>query len=575
MPGERVWLLDIPFAERGFASAHRARWHTGYGWTYVGTTLPDALKPYLPSQYSWLAWLQHDLNKEPPGDPKPDLTTGDFTLRPDQEEDVHAVLTAKRLDVPEFLIASDVGVGKTVTTIAAVKRMPGVRNVLVLAPLGVLPQWREHLRAMGDGGKRWCLVNYESNKKLLTPPPSAQAAKRRRTKNQHTARQGVSRVQWDVVVTDEGDTLANPDSQQSLATERLIAGPGEAPAFPIRLTATAGDKPTQLAYLHRGLFAATGHKPRRTITLEQYAAWCESQGIHVQPGRFGTGLDWDPQERDLATMHRILYRSSPQWGLRRVRDDWPEKQRIPVPVELTAPEREAYERDWAEFAAAMRDLAEARKRAGTGPHTAAKARALATARARGLVAQTRYRQKAGLLRAEGVAQFVAVKVSSGFQVAVACAFSATVDALEESLRGRGIAPARFTGENRETRDEQRIAYQRGEHPVILFTPARGLNLHAGEAVVGGNDTPRLTVVAEPRWSPRETLQIEGRSHRDGTNAPTYYTYATDTIEQHVIRRVIEGMARIGTLNGDTSQPFEGIAAALGVPLVIGEGAASQ
>lgn len=570
-PGQRVYLLDPPFEARALAQAHGAKWYPGIGWAWTGTSLPHALASYAPKRYSWTAFQQQQMwgAHRAPEPPAPDPTTGTFVLRTDQLEDVRRVLEARRDGAPEVLIASDVGVGKTSVAVSAIKRMGNVRNVLVVCPLSVAPGWRLHLDQMGDGGKNWVIINYESTKKLLTPPSKAAKAKRVRTRNLAIVSKGTAKVQWDVIVRDEAHWSANPESQQSRAVEKIIAGPGARSAFVINLSATAGANPAQLSYLHRSLWWSEGSRPLRLITADAYVEWCAQHGLSVKRSGFNDALVWQPEpenrDAELKTMHRLLFTGAHPVGFRR-KPDWPRQERFAVPVELTREERSAYEEEWGQFAAAMKALDAARLR----PADAAGRRARAAAHARGLAAQLRYRQKAGQLRAAATAAFAAEMVAKGCQVALSAEFLGTVERLREALEALNVSVVTFTGANREDRENERIAYQRGDAQAIIFTTTEGINLHAGEKAIGGNTAPRRTVVAEPRWSPRKALQCEGRSQRDGQAAPVYYTYATDTVEEKVIRTVLAGMQATATINGDDLRQFTGLASALGVPSVLND-----
>lgn len=546
------------------ASTHGARWIPDYGWVYVGTSLPNGLRHYLPRRYSWQQWLAEDLTGPTDGDPTADGTTGTITLRADQIEDTNALLTAQAAGAPEFLLGSKVGTGKTMVAIAAAKRMPGVRRILVVCPLTVAPGWRTALDQMGDGGKRWCIINYESSKRLLAQPASAAQAKRRSTKNRRHATDGIPRVAWDLVITDESHMLADPASQRSKVLERVIAGPkGTGPAFSLRMSATAGRDPSKLAYLHRGLAWRSGEPVRTHITAEQYQTWCAERGIVVQPGRFGNKLYWpEKNDADLDKMNLLLFTGAPKWGIRR-EPEWPDQQRHLLPVELTTDEQDAYEEEWSQFEAALKEVDRLRKavrRSGGKGH----GKKVASARAKGLAAMTRYRQKAGQLRAPYSADFALDLVEKGYQVAISCEYLGTVDRVREHLHNRDIEPALFTGDNRDTREDDRLRFQRGETPIILFTPAEGFNLQAGEAASGATTAPRATVVAEPRWSPIKALQVEGRAHRNGYEAPCYYAYATDTIEEKVLRTVLDGMQATSRIMGDDTDDLSGLAAVFGV-----------
>lgn len=566
--GERNHLLAVPYEERTIAQAHGARYYTGYGWVFTGASLPPGLTGYRPDRYSWDEWVEQDLNgTAPTPNPEPDPSTGDISLRDDQLDDVRTIRRAHAAGAPEFVLGNDVGTGKTPVTVAAVKNLPEVRNVLIVCPLGVIPGWRAHLRRMGDGGKRWAIINYESAKKLLQAPASAQTAKRTRTKNLRIAREGRPKVQWDVVITDESHGLANPEAQQTMVMDKVIAGPKKTPAFTLRLSATAGSNPAQLSYLHRGIAWRTGNPVRATITSDQYVEWCQANGIRVSRGPYGNNLVWDRNAADLKKMNALLFKGDPLWGTRRT-PPWDEPQRIPLPVALTAAERDTYEQEWSQFRTAMQHLEKLRAQA-EDPSKKQPGKALADANAKGRAAQIRYRQKAGQIKARGNALFARELLNKGLQVAVSCEYMGTVEAIRDALTAMGVDAAEFTGQNRETREDDRLAFQRGDKRVIIFSPAEGFNLQASDGGVdGASDAPRATIVAEPRWSPKKALQVEGRCHRDHQLAPVYYSYAEGTVDEKVITTALAGMRDTKVLMGDSVAPFAGLSRALGVPLVL-------
>jgi len=562
-------VLEVPYEERAIAQSNGARYFTGYGWVHVGPSLPEVLKRYVPAAYSWAEWVGQDLSGNPPqGDPEPHPFTGEITLRTEQQEDVDMIRRAREEGAPEFILGNDVGTGKTAVAVAAAKSLPGIRNILVVCPLGVVPGWRSHLRRMGDGGKRWAIINYESSKKLLEAPAKAREAKRTRTKNLHIAREGKAKVQWDLVITDESHARGNPESQQTMVLDRVIAGPGRTPAFVLNLSATAGSNPAQLSYLHRGIAWRTGNPPRRTITADEYVHWCERNGVKVTRGGFGNRLTWDRNGADLKKMHMLLFKGEPRWGVRRT-PPWDEPQRIPLPVELTRPERVTYEEEWARFKDAMEHLERIREKSASQNGNVGKA--LSEASAQGRAAQVRYRQKAGQIKARGTALFTKELLAKGRQVAISCEYIGTVEAVREALAASGIEAAEFTGQNRNERESHRVAFQRGEVSVIIFTPAEGFDLHANDSgVQGASRVPRAIVVAEPRWSPKKALQVEGRCHRDHQLAPVYYSYAEDTVDEKVISASLAGMRDTKVLMGDSVAHFASLSQALGVPLVLSD-----
>ena len=312
-----------------------------------------------------------------------------------------------------------------------------------------------------------------------------------------------------------------------------------------------------------------------TMGAEEYAQWCQDRGVGVEVSSYGDRLVWASKDpADLKRMHLLMFGGQPAWAVRR-RPDWPEQQRIPVPIEFDSGEAAAYAAGWEQFSTTMRELDSARVRlerarvSGSASQQRKVGQELTQLRAKELGAVIRYRQKAGLIKAAHTADFAAEMVAKGKQVAVSCEFLGTVDAVVDRLRAaHRIEAATFTGENREEREGARVAFQRGVHQVIVFTPTEGFSLHAGERSVDGNDTDRVTVIAEPRWSPKKALQVEGRAHRDGRSAACYYMFATGTVEERVLGVVIAGMSSTMQLMGESALPVQGLADALGLPLTV-------
>lgn len=61
-PGERVWVLAVPFR----APAPGAVWHAGLqAHVWVGAELPPALAPYDPPPYTVERFLEDELNEKP------------------------------------------------------------------------------------------------------------------------------------------------------------------------------------------------------------------------------------------------------------------------------------------------------------------------------------------------------------------------------------------------------------------------------------------------------------------------------------------------------------------------------
>jgi hypothetical protein len=543
MTTERTHLLDIPWTERGMATTYGAKWDKSLrAWLYTGE-LPWQLAPYASRPFSWERWQEDKLNGPDAGAAYLDdnhAPTG-VELHPHQQEAADAMVDAYLSDLPGFLLADDVGLGKTYATIAGVMRMKPT-NVAVLCPLAVVPHWRKSIAAMGaDRDINWLVINYDRTKNLLSVPKEATAAKKTRTKNRKIAALGKPLINWDVIVFDEAHLLRNPQSQRSTACRRLAGEGSDHKAFCLWLSATAGQNPLHLSYLAPILAASTG----TTVgDLTDFQYWAESQNMEVRQGAYGA-WEWVRNEADLDHMRHILFENTdPLVGIRRRPTDiagWPEQQRIPYPIDLDPRGWELYDDAWLEF---RREVNLAMK--GRNPQNL-------------LVEQLRFRQKASYVRVPGTVELVEDLLSNDLQVAVSVQFLESVDALRDILEAKKIKVATIVGDmTADEKEAERIRFQQGDAPVILFTPTEGISLHAGEAAAEATDMPRVTVLHDVRYSALSCAQIEGRCHRDGQNAIAYYVYADRTVEENIIHKTIQRLTDMATMLGDDTEWVEEI-----------------
>jgi superfamily II DNA or RNA helicase len=214
-PARAVHVLDVPFAMRAVASAGGARWDAAHGvFVYEGSALPAALAPFRPQAYSWELHVQRELDGTVVT--APSTPTASIVLRAHQAEAVHAITAAKEAGRPGFLLADDVGLGKTITAWDAILRMRDARSVLIVCPLAVVAHWRRTVEAMGDGGKDIVILNYDRLGKLFEVSDAAR--KKIRTKK-GLARAGTA-PELDVVVLDESHRCKNPTAARSKLAAR-------------------------------------------------------------------------------------------------------------------------------------------------------------------------------------------------------------------------------------------------------------------------------------------------------------------------------------------------------------------
>ena len=260
--GEPAHYLDVPFSLRGIAEGAGAYWDKNVkSYVIYGHELPWELEPYASELYSWERLREDENNIERghlPDQVRVRPAEKEITLRPHQLEGARAIYRSMKARRTGFLVADDVGLGKTIETWKAVLHSDA-ETVLVVCPLAVVAHWRRTIRWMGDAGKRVVVINYDRLKKLFDVPAQLVEKTRRKRKGRKVRTQkGIARYgevyEFDLVIWDESHKLRNVESARSKLAARIDA---EAD-FRIWLSATAGQNPLELAYLAPLLAESTG-----------------------------------------------------------------------------------------------------------------------------------------------------------------------------------------------------------------------------------------------------------------------------------------------------------------------------
>lgn len=541
----KVHALDIPFAMRGVATACGARWDVDSGvFVFAGDVLPPPLAPFAALPYSWELHVQRGLEATGPASVRAPSTpaglgTGSpIVLRSHQEEAVRAIAAARTARIPGFLLADDVGLGKTISAWQAVLGMRDAKSVLVVCPLAVVAHWRRTIEAMGDGGKDVVVLNYERLGKLFDVTPKAR--KRIRSKK-GLARAGAA-PELDVVIWDESHRCKNPTAARSKLAAKINAKAG----FCLWLSATAGQNPLDLSYLAPLLASATGS---RVADLKEFEQWCIDQGLGVTRGAYGK-WEWSGDTADCEKVRAMLFEGSSRAraGMRRRPEEiagWPAINRILTPIDLDAEARALYRQAWTAF---RRELELVPR--GRDPRSA-------------LAATLRLRQKSSLLRASGTVALARELLENGHQVAISVSFLETLSTLRDELQAGlgGVTCAAIHGAvPAAQREAERLRFQRGEARVVLFTVEEGISLHQGEH----GEAPRSQIIHDLRWSAIQMAQIEGRCHRDGRFAQVYWAYADGTIEERIAQIVARRIGTMKEMVGDDTETLREIEELLAV-----------
>ncbi len=517
-PGERVWVLAVPFR----APAPGAVWHAGLqAHVWVGGELPAALVPYDPPPHSFERFVEDELNEQPrPRPPARPLTPRDLQCDGADVVAAHAAAGGR-----VFLLGDDPGVGKTGTAILAVKAIAeqrDVRRVLVVAdrPAAItIPHWTRSIAGFGDGGLRWCVTTWDRLGKVA-------------------AVQRATGARFDIVVADEAHMVRHTTTQR-WKHWKAVSGAGRVKDAPYVLacTATPAHTPLELPYLAPEFAVRHGDGLREWADLPARLA---ARGFHVERGRYGWQWTEDADERraDLAVLQGWLADADPPATLHRPAP-WGPVSVSGAPVALTPAERTSYEAEWSEFRAEMQLARRSRQSA------------------RGRAALLRFRQKAGLIRVEATVDWVKAQVEAERQVAVSVEFVETAaDPIREALLDAKIPVAGIYGRDLFDVEAERLRFQRGEAQVCVFTVTASISLHSGELLPDGlhaSELPRVGLFHQPRFSGIQARQVTGRTHRDGKTSPWLVAFAEDTVEEQVARVMVERLALSGSTAGaDTS-----------------------
>lgn len=524
-PGERIHVLDIPFG----TLVPGAIWHKPLGvHLWVGAVLPTAMEPFASRPYTVHRWVEDTINgTRALTGPRP----APFTPRPLQEAGADAITEHATSTHASgvFLLADEVGCGKTGTAVIAANRVAQAHrmtDILVIAdrPAAMtIPHWTRTIAAVGDGGNTWVVTTWDRLAKV----------------NKHP---------WDIVIADEAHALRHRTTKRwsnwaKLAGWNRVRGPRP---YVIAITATPANDPLGLRYLSPTFARANGGTVKDWISnYEQHLA---AAGLHLQTGRYGWAWTDDPQERQLdIELMNAWQGTAPASRIRRAAP-WGACPIDALPVDLSAADKAAYRLEWAAFCHEMNLARQGRDKA------------------RGRALALRFRQKAGLLRVDATCEWAIAQVDAGRQVVISCEFVATAAApIRARLQDAGLRVATLFGQEGTDPERERLLFQTGQAPVAVMTATSSLSLHAGETLPSGrhaSSATRVGIMHQARYSGLLGRQITGRTHRDYQVSPWWVAFAEDTIEKQITEVMAARYATAGQLAGDEAALSE-VSALLG------------
>ena len=540
-----VWVLDIPFdpSIRLAASQAGSRWNPKIRASiYSGENLPESLKIFQPLPYSPSWHLQKQLY--------PDCITSQVSpswkLRPHQIDGSHQIQNAYDANAPGFLLADDVGLGKTLTAWGFVLKQKWAQKILIVAPLSVLAHWRTTLFNIGDGDKEVWIVNYDSLGRLFEIPE--EISKRAKGKRKRVAKKGEPPI-FDMVIWDEAHKGKNPESARATMMRRISSKAN----FSLWLSATAGQEPLELSYL-APILAKRTKTSIPEPTLKAFGEWCQMQGLGVEKGQFGHwNKSLDPQVKEIAAqrLHSLLFEGVTPLALRRLPTDiagWPELERQIRVIDLIGNSQQVLNNAWEQFKHEESKSPSPKFRQKQDISNA-------------LVRQLRLRQASSKARLESTVQITEEMLENGKQVAISVAFLDSLFEIQKLLADKKYKVSVIHGQQNTTeREVQRQKFQSGQSDVMLFTVEEGISLHEGEKSVTGyqNSKPRVLLIHDLRWSALQMAQIEGRCHRDGQFAPVLWLMAPNSIDTQIAEVLVDRVKTMKTLMGDDTQTMSAI-----------------
>ncbi|MET3806302.1 hypothetical protein ABIB25_003312 [Nakamurella sp. UYEF19] len=560
----RLWLLDVPFQTRPPGAVYdRAR----KVHVYSGPELLPELLPYRSQPFSWRRWLEDDLNGGPATLPDDLRPAPAMEPRPMQTEGAAAILAVARSEhggtgARGMLLTDDVGTGKTLTAwlgILGVARDRGATNVLVLVdrPRQItVPHWVRTIRATGTEGLRVLICSPDELAHLLV--------------------RGRPRWRMDLVIADESHLYRNVETQRVQRFRRItrFADEHHKAPFVLNMTATPANHPAELTYLAPLLAQVHAEPTARWANfgerlaesgmplVKNYGRWVWNERAAADPAE---------QSASTARLRGWLSEASPPLTLHRAAPWGPAPLDL-MPVQLDLSEQAAYRTAWSAFQQAIADLA-ADRAVRSNPSAGV---------ARGGAAVLRLRQKASMIRATTTAQWAVSTVAAGRQALISCEFlSAAAEPIADAVEASGVRVARLYGTAVSGKDleAERLLFQRGLAPVVVFTPTTSLSLHAREMLGDGTfatDQPREGLMHNVRYSGLAGRQILGRSHRDGQVCPWWLAYAQNSVEETIAQIMIGRFKSANDTAGADSETLTAIAEALGVSwlpidLLVGHG----
>lgn len=523
-----IWFLNVPFEWRPVVSRLGVKWDAHYKQSVYEGELPAHLEPFKCQPLSWMWHQQYHANGRHLEPLQRDSVV--YSARDHQKTASQKMTVASKAGAPGFLLADEVGVGKTMSAWDFALSNAQYRTVLIVTTSSAQAHWRNTVRHAG-----WLpthsivIINYDQLGKLFTIPEEGLSSARKKGMRKRVAKQAQA-PSFDLVIFDESHKGKNPTSARGVMMQKIQAKS----KFCIFASATAGQNPIELIYLSSLLAFASGKKvPNKD--LGEFKQWCVQQGLKISSGAYGK-IEWEYNEEDLEKIHNWLFKGKVPLGIRRLPEDianWPALFRQLYPIDFDPQESQAYAKMWDDFVAEeMKQKSATTKRITELENN-----------------RLRLRQESSWLRIAATVDETLDLIEQGKKVAISVAFRPNLEELVRRFKDNNVEVVEIHGSMNPTEKENaRLAFQKGPAKVVVFTVEEAISLHQGEFP---NDAfPRVLLIHDVRWSAIQMAQIEGRCHRDGKEAPVFWMVAADTVDIEIAEVMIAKIKNMKAMHGD-------------------------
>lgn len=536
-----TFFFDFPFERRNEFNSLGLSYNSTFKSYFKKTTYDEIynnkeLVYFLSQPFSYESWLEFYVNGKyrPMYENYPDKDI--WEIRSHQEIAAKLAYDAYRKKLSGFLIADQVGLGKTISSLETVRKINNIKQIktlLVVTTLAATAHWKNTFLKFNMNNIQILIINYDKLQKLFKPNETSykKEAKTKRAKNKRISNHGIA-PQFDICIFDESHKMKNMTSMRAKLGRKI----SDKTLFNLYLSATAGQNPLELSYLIPMLASVTG---QRISEMEDFEKWCLSMELGVKRVEFGKWI-WERSEDSLNRVHNLLFNSEKTAGIRRLPQDivgWPPISREMEMIELTPEQIPLYKTSWDEFKRLKHEEYNLKNIKTNTKQT----------KTNQLVANLRLRQKTSFLKIDYTFEKILEHLDNNMQVAVSIGFKDSMQEFINKLDKEKITYSTIHGgQNSQEKEINRLKFQHGENKVILFTVEEAISLHQGEH----NNIPRVLLIHDLRWSAISMTQIEGRTHRDGKFSQAYWMYIKNTIEEDIAKVVLDKMIGMNSMVGD-------------------------